>query len=205
MTLHEVQLTASESNWRLFMLRKADPAFLTFQNKVLERDHYTCQFCGFEGKEFLQVVNSDGNYLNNRFSNLLTACGFCVQCFFLEAVGKSDFGGGTLIFLPEMSQTELNALCHVLFCSLTTGQSNSGQAKNIYRSLKLRAQSVEKELGEGLSNPALYGHLLVDAKVKQTKTLHQEVSTKVRLLPSLSHFIKEVVTWTDSSLKALTF
>jgi intracellular multiplication protein IcmJ len=205
MKLREIQLAATESNWRLFMLRKADPAFLSFQARVFERDQHTCQFCGFEEKKLLEVVNADGNYSNNKLHNLVTACCFCTQCFFLEAIGKSDFGGGTLIFFPDMTQGELNALCHVFFASIVTDNGYSSQAKNIYRSLKLRGQWVEKELGEGLSNPALYGQLLIDGHAEQAKKLHKEIVQKVRVLPSLSHFVKETVMCADSALKALMF
>ena len=166
MALQGITLSASARNWRLFMVRKADPAFLSFQDKVFARDEHTCQYCGFQAKEYQEVVNQDGDCHNNRLDNLNTACPFCAQCFFLEAIGKSDFGGGTLIYLPEMSQGELNALCHVLFAAMVNGNAYSHQAKNIYRSLRLRSQIVEKQLGEGMSNPALYGHMLVDANVE---------------------------------------
>lgn len=99
MSHYPIVLTATANNWRLFMVRKADPAFLAFQKKIHARDHHTCQFCGFQAKDHLETINLNGNYLDNKRDNLATACGLCVQCFFLEAVGKSDFGGGVLIGL----------------------------------------------------------------------------------------------------------
>ena len=57
---------------------------------------------------------------------------------FVEAVGKSDFGGGTLIYLPEISQTELNALSHALFTAMASGNTtDDNNANNTYRSLRL--------------------------------------------------------------------
>lgn len=203
MTLHEITLTATESNWRLFMVRRADAAFLAFQSKVFQRDQYTCQFCGFQAKAFQEVINVDGNYYNNRLNNMATACIFCAQCFFLEAVGRSDFGGGTLIYLPEMTQIELNALCHVLFASLVTGNSYSQQSKNTYRGLKLRSQPIEKELGEGMSNPSLLGQLLIDANIEDVAGLKNELAPKIRILPSLTRLAKEVETWALKGLETL--
>ena len=205
MTLQGITLSAQESAWRLFMVRKADPAFLSFENKVFARDQYTCQYCGFQAKEHQEVVNRDGNYLNSRLDNLNTACVFCAQCFFLEAIGKSDFGGGTLIYLPEMLQGELDALCHVLFAAMVSGNAYSGQAKNIYRSLRLRSQIVEKQLGEGMSNPALYGHLLIDANADGKHQVNAELSSKIRVLPQLSRFVKQVEEWELNGMKALSF
>lgn len=205
MALQDLRLEAKESNWRLFMVRKADPAFLSFQERVFSRDDNTCQYCGFRAEELLEVVNKDGNYHNNRLDNLVTACPLCAQCLFLEAIGKSDFGGGTLIYLPEMSQGELNALCHVLFASFVSGNSYSAQAKNIYRSLRLRSQVVEQKLGEGMSNPALYGHLLIDAAHKEKEQVNAELSQQLRVLPQLPRFVEQIEIWHTSGLNALSF
>ena len=202
---HDIKLSATDSNWRLFMVRKADPAFLVFQEKVIERDHRTCQFCGFRTNQSLDLVNLDGNYHHNHRSNLVTACSFCAQCFFLEATGKGDFGGGALIYLPEMTQCELNALCHVLFAAMVTGASDVSQARNVYRSFKLRSQIVEKELGGGLSNPALLGRMLIDAKVESLDAFNENLAPKLRLLPDLNRFALQVASWSQSALDELTF
>lgn len=205
MALHDIKLSATDSNWRLFMVRKADVAFVTFQKKVLKRNHHTCQFCGFQSKEHLEVVNLDGNYRNNHSSNLVAACSFCTQCFFLEAIGKGDFGGGTLIYLPEMTQGELNALCHVLFTAMVNGSAQASQARTIYRSFKLRAQQVEKLLGEGLSNPSLYGRVLIDTNLKELTTLNAELMPKLRLLPDITRFTWQIKKWLHTALEELTY
>src|ERR1700730_2887415 len=114
--MYPVELKVQPGAWRLFVTRKEDPAFRKFSEKVFKRDNYTCQYCGFQAKEFQEVVNIDQNYRNNKLTNLVTACCFCAQCFFLDAVGVS-YGGGTLIYMPEISQTELNSFCHILFCA----------------------------------------------------------------------------------------
>jgi len=189
------------------MTRKADPAFKNFSERVLKRDAYGCRFCGFQARQLQEIVNIDGNYRNNRMENLATACGFCTQCFFLEAVGKSDFGGGTLIYLPEIDQAELNALCHVLFTTMASGNSTDDvNAKNTYRSLRLRSQVVEQELGEGFSSPSFYGHLLIDSQINPAhkKAANAELSTKLRLLPDITRFTVHLETWLLEALKDLT-
>ena len=201
--MHDITLMASANNWRLFMLRRADPAFLAFQKKIHHRDHYTCQFCGFQAKENFETVNLNANYLDNKRSNLVTACGFCAQCFFLEAIGKSDFGGGVLIHLPEMTQTELNALCHVIFSSIVYRLQGAVQGKSVYRSLKLRAQSIEESIGEGFSNPAYFGQLLVDANAEQRAKLEAAMAGTFRLLPNIARFSTEIVHWAVAGLDAL--
>ena len=204
----EIRLAANESNWRLFMTRKSDPTFLAFAKKVHERDQYTCRYCGFQAEEYQEVVNIDGNYRRNRMDNLVTACCFCAQDFFLEAVGKSDFGGGNLIYLPEMSQSELNALCHILFTAIASGnQADETAAKNIYRTMRIRSQIVEQEIGDGFSVPSLYGQLLIDAQVnpEHKRTVAQQLSTKLRLLPDIERFTTQLETWIVSALKHCGF
>ena len=85
--MHELQLAANLNGWRLFARRREDKAFLPVAQRVYDRDHYMCQYCGFQAKEFQEVVNIDGNYAHNTMSNLITACCFCSQCLFLESVG----------------------------------------------------------------------------------------------------------------------
>lgn len=200
--LRDITLTATANNWRLFMLRRADKAFLAFQEKIHIRDDRTCQFCGFQAKAHLETINVNGNYLNNKKDNLLTACGFCAQCFFLEAVGKSDFGGGVLIYMPEMTQGELNALCHVIFASMIYRLNNASHAKNIYRSFKLRAQLIEEKIGEGLSNPAQFGQMLIDANASEQKPVVQEEILKAfRLLPNMAPFSTEIMSWAKAGLE----
>ena len=127
--MHDLQLAVNLSGWRSFVRRKEDKAFLPVERRVLERDIYTCRFCGFQAQEFQEVVNLDGNYNNNLISNMVTACCFCKQCLFLQAVGLDDMSGGQLIYLPEMSQGDLNSFCHVLFCAMgnNTGYQDTSQ------------------------------------------------------------------------------
>jgi intracellular multiplication protein IcmJ len=191
-------LSAKPGAWRLFAARKADPAFLQFSARVWQRDNYTCQFCGFQAKLYQEVVNIDQDYRNNKIDNLVTACCFCTQCFFLEAVGKNDYGGGTIIYLPEMLQVELDGLCHVLFCAMANATSYRTDAQSVYRSLKLRAQTVEEQMGEGMSNPAMLGQMLIETSAKAENLLKD-----VRLLPSRSKFSQQIEDWAKAALEEL--
>ncbi len=201
---HQLTLLAGPSNWRLFASRKVDPAFLRFSERVFLRDNHTCQFCGFQARQYQEVVNLDHNFYNNKISNMVTACCFCSQCFFLEAVGKSDYGGGRLIYLPEIAQADLNGLCHVLFCAIANASSYRADAQNIYRNLKFRSQIVEKEVGEGMSNPRLLGQVLIETDVKAMDRVNQEIFSKLRLLPSRTKFNQQIETWAEAALTELS-
>ena len=200
--MNDIKLAATQGSWRLFMTRKADDGFKQFANKVHLRDKYECQFCGFSSSQRLDVINLDGNYRNNKISNLVTSCPLCAQCHFLDSVGQGDFGGGTLIYLPEITQAQLNATCHIIFSSIASGGHYSQNAKDMYRQLKMRAKIIEKKLGEGLSNPSIYGQMLIDASQK-AHAVHKDLSNYIRLLPNLKKFAPLVNRWLNLSIDAM--
>lgn len=197
-----LKLIATPGSWRLYSARKMDERFKAYELKVFQRDRYTCQFCGFQAKLFQEIVNLDLNFANNKLSNLVTACCFCAQCFFIESVGVGGYGGGTLIYLPELNQTELNSICHVLFCAITNDTGYKSSAQNIYRSFKFRSQVVEEKYGEGTSDPAIFGQLLIDSGVTENETA-DKLFKDIRLLPSRAKFRKQIERWAASALEEI--
>ncbi len=195
-----IRLTASAGAWRLYSARQADPRFKTFEQKVFQRDQFTCRFCGFQARAFQEVINVDGDYTHNKLENLVTSCCFCAQCFFIESVGVGGYGGGSLIYLPELSQAELNSLCHVLFCAITNDTGYKSTAQSIYRSLKFRTQPVEEKFGEGTSDPAIFGRLLIDSGHANGEK-SELVFRDVRLLPSRAKFRKQIESWAAGALE----
>ncbi|MDR1057209.1 MAG: type IVB secretion system protein IcmJDotN [Coxiellaceae bacterium] len=200
MGLYPIKLAVTPEGWRLFSIRKVDLAFQAFKRQVLKRDRYVCQYCGFQATKYQEVVNVDNNYHNNKISNLTTACCFCVQCFFSEAVGKDDYGGGVLIYLPEISQNDLNGFCHILFCAISNHTSFTADAQDVYRSLKSRSTVVEEYLGEGMSDPSLFGRMLIGASEEDRKKIGGVVLPFLRLLPSYSKFSDQVKSWSEDAL-----
>lgn len=198
----ELKLMASPGAWRLYSARKADPRFTTFEQKVFQRDQYTCRFCGFQARQFQDIVNLDYDFSNNRLANLATACCFCSQCFFIESVGVGGFGGGSLIFLPELSQAELNSLCHVLFCAITNDTGYKNSAQTIYRSFKFRSQVVEEKFGEGTSDPSILGHLMIDAGPLSNEDA-DKILKNIRMLPSRAKFRVQIERWAASALEEI--
>ncbi len=200
--MQPLQLAVNLIGWRHFARRKEDKKFLPVSKRVHERDHYICQYCGFQAKEFQDVVNLDGNYLNNKLSNMITACCFCSQCLFLQGVGLDEMSGGQLIYLPEMSQADLNSFCHVLFCAMGNSTGYQESAQTIYRSFKFRGQVVENKFGTGTSNPSVFGQMVVEYQ-DQFPAKGGEVLKDLRLLPSNVKFRTQLEAWAASALKEL--
>ena len=200
--MHPITLTAEPGTWQRFSARRIDKAFEPTAKKVLQRDGYACQFCSFQAREYQEVLNVDGDYDNNKLDNMATACVFCTQCFFLDAVGV-HFGGGTLIFMPELGQGDVNSLCHVLFCAMANGTAYRNSAQSVYRSLKFRSQPMESCFGEGLSVPGVFGQLMIEYQANG-KTMDREKMEGMRLLPSRARFKTQIERWAQLAAEELS-
>lgn len=190
-----LQLSFSLTNYGQFLSRKGNKTFQTLAKKVWTRDKYTCQFCGFQANKFQEVINLNQNYRDNQLANLKTACCFCAQCTFIESVGEQGYGGGTLIYFPEVSQAELNAMCHVFFFTVASNSAHKDAAQSILQTIRLRAGVVDKLLGEGMSDPAALGQLLLDYTSARPDPEITKMLSKLRLLPSRGRFSKQIEYW----------
>lgn len=194
MALLPIILSAQRGNWRLYQSRKRNPKFLEIKKKILQRDQYTCRYCGFMSKEYQEVVNIDQNYKNNSGANMATACGFCAQCFFLDSLGNDNQSGGNVIYLPEITQAALNNFCRVLYCSLDKESIYKGKLQSVYMSLKDRSNDVVNCFGPDSSEPRIFGQGLLDATVTKDK-MGNEVLRHLRLLPSKKAFTPQIEYW----------
>jgi intracellular multiplication protein IcmJ len=201
--MQELQLAVNLTGWRIFVRRREDKAFLPVATRVFERDNYTCQYCGFQAKEYQEIVNLDGNYTNNKLSNMITTCCFCSQCLFLDTLSLEEMGGGQLIYAPEMSQADLNSFCHVLFCAMGNGTGYQESAQAIYRGFKFRSQIIENKFGPGTSNPATFGQLVLEYKMQHPDST-TNIMKDIRLLPSYTKFKVQLDAWAAAALEELS-
>ncbi len=202
--MRSLSLRASPASWQRFIARRLSLSFRSLAEKIWQRDIHTCQYCDFQAKEYMDVVNHDQDYSNNKASNLVTACGFCSQCFFLESIGLDDMSGGQLIFLPEISQEQLNSFCHVIFCAMNSKAIYQDNAQIIYRTLKARSKPVEEIFGEGGSDPRKLGITMVEyqSSVGDSKTL-DALLKDLRLLPLQAKFSKQLDAWANAAMGAM--
>lgn len=175
----------------LFQTRKADEAFLSLQSKVWVRDNYTCRFCGFAAKEYQEVVNINGNYRDNKLDNLATACVFCAHTQLLGIRNNSK-----IIYLPMMSQLDLNHFSRVLFCCAYFGEEYAETAKTLIQALKLRAQPVDNVFGEECSDSVLFAQTFIDAiDPKQKDSISKSILPQLRWFPNRTDYEEVVSYW----------
>ncbi|MBY0544697.1 MAG: type IVB secretion system protein IcmJDotN [Gammaproteobacteria bacterium] len=193
--MQPLQLSFSLTNYSRFISRKGNKSFHALAKQALARDKNTCQFCGFQAAKFQEVVNLNQNYRDNKLENIVTACCFCAQCTFIESVGEQGYGGGTMLYFPEISQAELNAICHVLFFAVATNSIHKESAQAILQSIRMRSGIVDQILGEGMSDPANLGQLLLDYNANRREPALLQMLSKLRLLPSRGRFSKQIEYW----------
>ena len=193
-----LNLRFSKGSYETFSKREVAKGFDGFKKKIFERDHYKCIYCGFRATQHMWVVNKDGNYRNNKMSNMATACPLCKQCLFIEHVSAMA-GGGILIHLPEMTQADLNGLCHSLFCAIANATIHERTAQETYNTLKLRSNPVEKVYGEGRSDPKVFGEMVLNTPIDKIDEISNQILKDLRLLPKLTDFKQQIQDWSQDA------
>lgn len=189
-----IVLSANKGNWQSFMARKSNKRFSQIAQKVFERDDHSCRYCGFRSEKYQEVLNIDQNYRHNTFANMATACHFCAQCFFIDSVGLDGKSGATLIYLPEISQSDLNHFCRALFCGLLKDSPYKGKLQAVYLSLSDRSKMVEETFGGSATEPTTFGQTLIDSQLTEAQMQHP-VLADLKLLPNRKFYKSQAEYW----------
>lgn len=165
------------------------------RRRVTERDRNTCGFCGFKSSTVTRFARIDPRLPADQDANLIMACGYCQACLH---VGCSTTDGSKLIWLPEISQTELNhavRTCQVVreWSSgierdarrqrsevVRTAMSFQDEANALMKEFEARSRACQEIVGT--SNPATLSDA-VDQLGKKTDTLEKLSVSGMRLLP----------------------
>lgn len=152
-----------------------DAEFHKVRPQILERDDYTCQYCGFKcsvnnGKgsgSYMEVHHIDDDHNNNNKNNLVTICQFCHNCQHIGFAGLNK--ESTLIWLPEIEQWELHHL--VRSCMISEGfknKINMEQNSRVNRSnVNQQMVSIANEMYE--ESQALMNYLLSRSEIVKDK------------------------------------
>ncbi len=157
------------------------------RTRVLERDDHCCRYCGFRSEKYQRINVADGNWKNTDEKNLMTACIFCNQCFYLDQV--SQMRSGVLIWLPEMTQAALNHLMRAIYVARITQGPIADYARQSLDILMHRREQAKARVQT--DDPAILAMVMseyVDAKYYPARKQKLE---GVRLLPLDRRVIKE--------------
>ena len=149
--------------------------------KALERDAHTCRCCGFKSLKFQRVV--PGWIVKGANDDYLTLCRFCELCFLLD---QTVSGGGVLIWLPELSQADLNHLLRAIYVARAPTAEDeehpmAGLATRALDALMARRADAKKRLGS--DDPFLLATVMIESLDDKEYASRAERLDGIRLLP----------------------
>ena len=155
--------------------------------KILERDDYCCQFCGFRSKKFQKLLFKDGDFNNTSSDNIVTTCFFCHQVMHVDVVPIMK--SGALIWLPEISQTHLNNLMRCVYVARISQGPIMETARSILEMLMERRQEAKKRIST--DEPYILSTVMSNyLEPGQYKQANNKLSG-IRLLPLDRRIVKE--------------
>ena len=157
------------------------------KQKVLDRDDYTCQFCGFKSQKYQEIHFQDGNPGNTNINNMVTACMFCHQCFDLGQVAAMR--SGVLIWLPEIEQTALHHIARAIYVArISQGPMAEAARKSLDILMQRRAEARNRL---GTDDPSLLAMVLRDYISARSYDARTKKLEGIRLFPLDRRIIKE--------------
>jgi intracellular multiplication protein IcmJ len=147
--------------------------------KTLKRDDFSCRFCGFRSSQYQRVIPFEGDYV--------TTCSFCEQVLFLERAGM--IGSGVLIWLPEITQAELNHIARAIYVARSDENGTmAAAAGRVLDALLARKTEVKKRLGS--EDPLLLSSVLQEHLTHKERAGALHKLEGVRLLPLDKHIVR---------------
>ncbi len=179
-------------------------------DKVWERDAYRCYYCKFTSKKFQEIHHLNDDHEDNSMDNLVTACPLCHQCFHLDTASTTN--GGKIIWLPEMTQQELNYLSRAIFIAAESarmaeesGEKVSGftkMASMLENSLSQRSLVVEQYIQQGASDPANFATALLNMKEERYEA-REEFIKPFKLLNLKTRFPVQTKYWKNNTFQEM--
>jgi intracellular multiplication protein IcmJ len=144
---------------------------------TLARDAYTCRCCGFKSEKFQRVIPADDDLGTD--DPFITVCPFCELCFELDRAGLT--GGGVLIWLPEMSQVELNHIVRALYAARGSDHPVAALADRTLDALMARRAEAKKRVGS--DDPLLLATVMRESLNDKEYAQGKAKLDGIRLLP----------------------
>ncbi len=146
--------------------------------KIFQRDQFTCRFCGFRSIQYQRCVPYEGD--------TVTACSFCEQVVALDRAGLA--GSGVLIWLPEISQTDLHHMARAIYVARADEAGEMfDAATRALDALMARRTDAKKRLGS--DDPLLLATVLQENLTEPQRADAVRKLEGVRLMPLDKYWI----------------
>lgn len=157
------------------------------KKSIMERDNNICACCGFQAEKYQDIHFLDHNPKNFDPNNLKTVCMFCHQCFNLDEASKMR--SGVLVWLPEISQIDLNHIMRAVYVARISQGPMAEAARTTLDALMARREEAKKRIHT--DDPYVLSVVLKDFLTTRYYEGRHERLDGVRLLPLDRRLIKE--------------
>lgn len=135
----------SLSNKGRIFTKNAEDVPEDFEKEIFERDDHTCQYCGFKSDKYQKLLFTGENAEKVAKTDFNTACTYCYQCFHIDKIPQMQ--SGTIIWLPEISQAELNNITRAIYIARITQGPMADAARDALEILMRRKEEAVNKLG----------------------------------------------------------
>ncbi len=143
-----LSVLSSEDRETLAELSQFD-GFIGFKQSVQERDEHSCALCSFQAKKYQEIALKPdvpiSKAINMDSDDWQTICQFCLQT--RDITIASDMESGVMLWLPEISQNDLNNLARAIYVARVSQGPMADAARKIMESLMQRREVAKARLG----------------------------------------------------------
>lgn len=156
--------------------------------RILQRDDYTCRFCGFRSQKYQEVTFTGSAASEDaKPDNYAAACIFCYQCAHLDKIDRMQ--SGALVWLPEIGQAALHHICRAIYVARISQGPMADAARDAMEALLARKEEAKSRLGT--DNPKIIATVLQDFLETSEYKLRNNKLKGFRILPLDRRIIKE--------------
>jgi hypothetical protein len=176
-------------NWERYSNRLKLRNYSNIKDIILKSFEAHCAYCGYQTQD-LELVNKDFDYHNNVKSNIVPACRCCLPCVLLDGFGRDPLFKGKMIYLPELTQVQLNHFMRALYAAIEKNPAASARLKELLISFDERREYVAQILGKNSYEPEFFSQGLMDILV-DSEHLKHPVLKSIRFLPDFEVLKKD--------------
>jgi hypothetical protein len=157
--------------------------YLAIKKQIIAESHSECAGCGViieEGEIAQSVIAPVDKAHRKQTKNWRLYCRLCAKVRFFDRYGVTYDGNDRMIYLPELTQAELNHLYRALKRHIIEKSQSSLEAKQRYNELLTLSEPLMQENALDLSHPGVMAFYMQN-KSKQFATQVKGI----RLLPGL--------------------
>jgi intracellular multiplication protein IcmJ len=167
--------------------------FSAFADKLIAHKKYTCECCGFKSERYMRLVSLNGVYSILKPEHFIVCCPFC----FLQRRLERAKDKAVMIYLPELTQQQVNMITHSLWHFSSSKSLNSTQyhySNDTYNNIFKRTEPVDIALGDKAHLPENFAFALKSLSDEEYK-LRETVFSSIRVLPIRKGFTSEIDYW----------